>query len=175
MKCQFSGLWLHFWMQWVTVDFDDVFIISLWSDHHISSLYLVWEMTSQFWVQWSRFWMQWVTVVFDDVFFTSLWLDHHISSLYLVMWSCGHLLVCSSVHMFIWSISSSGHLVNMVLWSSGHPVIVSSGHLVIWASDHLVIRLMWSSGQYAHLVNMVIRSCGPLVIRVIWSSVCLVN
>ena len=113
--------------------------------------------------------MQWVTVVFDDVFFSSLWLDHHISSLYLVMWSCGHLLVCSSVHMFIWSISSSGHLVNMVLWSSGHPVIVSSGHLVIWASDHLVIRLMWSSGKYAHLVNLLICSIWSSGHVVLWS------
>ena len=40
---------------------------SVWSDHHISSLYLVWEMTSQFWGLWSHFWRQWVTVVFDDV------------------------------------------------------------------------------------------------------------
>ena len=71
-------------MQWVTVVFYDVFFTSLWSDHHISSLYLVWEMTCQFWVQWWRFWMQWVAVVFYDVFFTSLWSDHNISSLYLV-------------------------------------------------------------------------------------------
>ena len=43
------------------------FYTSVWSDHHISSLYLVWEMMSQFWGLWSRFWRQWVTVVFDDI------------------------------------------------------------------------------------------------------------
>ena len=44
---QFWGLWSHFWMQWVTNVFDDAFFTSLWSDHHISSFYLVWEMMSQ--------------------------------------------------------------------------------------------------------------------------------
>ena len=52
-----GGLWLFLMM----------LLSSVWSDHHISSFYLVWEMTSQFWVQWSHFWRQWVTVVFDDV------------------------------------------------------------------------------------------------------------
>ena len=55
MTSQFWVQWSRFWMQWVTVVFDDVFFTSLWSDHHISSLYLVWEMTCQFWVQWWHF------------------------------------------------------------------------------------------------------------------------
>ncbi len=43
------------------------FYTSVWSDHHISSLYLVWEMTCQFWGLWSHFTGQRVTVVFDDI------------------------------------------------------------------------------------------------------------
>ena len=39
---------------------------------HTSSMYLVWEMTSQFWVQWSHFTGQWVTVVFDDILYISM-------------------------------------------------------------------------------------------------------
>ena len=62
MTSQFWVQWWHFWRQWVTVVFYGVFFTSLWSDHHISSLYLVWEMTSQFWVQWWRFWRQWVSI-----------------------------------------------------------------------------------------------------------------
>ena len=36
---------------WVICRFWWCFYTSVWSDHHISSLYLIWEMTSQFWVQ----------------------------------------------------------------------------------------------------------------------------
>ena len=53
---------------WVTVVFNDVFYTSVWSDHYISSLWVVWEMTCQFRVQWWHFWRQWFAVVFDDVF-----------------------------------------------------------------------------------------------------------
>ena len=60
------------------------FYTSVWSDHHISSLYLVWEMTCQFWVQWWHF----LTVKGNCCVwwccYTSVWSDHHISSFYLV-------------------------------------------------------------------------------------------
>ena len=111
------------------------FYTSVWSVHHISSLYLVWEMTSQFWGLWSRFWLQWVTVVFNDVFFTSVWSDHHISSLYLV-----------------WEMTSQFWGLWSHFWLQWVTVVFDDvsiqygqyGHLVIWSSGHLVI---WSSGQ----------------------------
>ena len=40
---------------------------SVWWNHHISSLYLVWETTCQFRMQWWYFLRQWFTVVFDGV------------------------------------------------------------------------------------------------------------
>ena len=102
---------------------------------------LVWEMTSQFWVQWSHFlevrgycWFWWC-------FYTSIWNDH----CFLLFGGNGHL-----VNMVIWW---SGDLVIMVIWSASLLVNWSSCHLVIWSSGHLVNMVIWSS---CHLVEMVI-------------------
>ena len=167
------------------------FYLSVWSDHHISSLYLVWEMTSQFSGLWSRFWRQWVTVVFDDVSihqYGQIIIYHHCIWFWYGRWrpnfGCSgdtfwgwlvhwmvyfvhlvHVVIWSSGNPFsmvIWSSCQLVHLVNMVVWSSGHLVIWSFGNLVIWSSGHLVIWLIWSSGHYSHLVIWSLWSSGHL-------------
>ena len=54
------------------------------SDHHISSLYLVWEMTCQFWGLWWHFLEVMSYCCFWWYFYKWVWSDHHISSLYLL-------------------------------------------------------------------------------------------
>jgi len=119
------------------------FYTSVWSDHHISSLYLVWEMTCQFWVQWSHFLEAMGYCCFGWYF-----LDGSLCPPgqcgYLVIWSSGHLFFLSIVHlvnMVIWSSGRYGHLVNMVIWSSWSSG--QYGHLVISSSGHLVHMLIW--------------------------------
>ena len=60
---------------------------SVWSDHHISSLYLVWEMTCQFGGLWWRFWRQWYLLNM------------------VILWSE------DLVNMAIWSTGRNGQLV----------------------------------------------------------------
>ena len=166
-----------------------------------SSLYLLWEMTCQFWGLWWRFWRQRFTVGFDDVFihqYGEIIIYHHCiwygrrranfgcscgtfwgNGICLIRPSCNRWSVQYG-HLISWL---SVYLVNMVIWSFGrndHLVNVviwskwSSSLLFIWLSDHLFI---WSFG---HLVNIVFWSSGHMVIwssghLVIWSSGHLVN
>ena len=75
--------------------FDDVFFTSLWSDHHISSLYLVmWSSVSLFVCSYVHL----VNIV--------MWSSGQYGL--LVIWSSGHLVNLSSGHLVIWS---SGHMV----------------------------------------------------------------
>ena len=97
------------------------FYTSVWSVHHISSLYLVWEMTCQFWVQRWYFLRQWYllnTAILwsGDLFNMAIWLAGYL--FILSIWSSGHLV--------IWSKWSSGECGNLVIWSK-------------WSSSHLVI------------------------------------
>ena len=128
------------------------FYTSVWSDHHISSFYPVWEMTCQFWGLWSCFLGQSVYCCFYDVsvhqygqiiiyhqcircerwfpnfgalvtIFGEMGLPYHVKSLYW-RWRPNF---GGSGHAF-WG---NGHLVNMVIWWSGHLVNMVNGHLVI--------------------------------------------
>ena len=158
----------------------------VWSNHHISSLYLVWEMTCQFW----GLWWQWVTVVFDDISihqYGQIIIYHHCiwygrwSAIY---WGSGDAFKGNGLLLFLLMFQ---YIIMVIchhcfwygrwpanFWGSGDAfwwvvklVIRSSGHLVIWPK--------WSSDQYGQYGHLVIWSSGLLVIwsyghMVIWSS-----
>ena len=123
MTCQFWGLWWHF----LTVKGNCCFwwccYTSVWSDHHISSFYLIWEMTSQFWGLWSHF----LTVKGNCCFwwccYTSEWSDHHISSLCLV-WE-----MTSQFWVQCWRFWGNGILLFLIMFL--YIIVVRSSYIII--------------------------------------------
>ena len=141
------------------------FYRSVWSDHHISSFYLVWELTSQFWVQWWRFWRQWVTVVFYDVsihHYGQIIIYHH--CIKYGRWrpnfgGSGHAFECNGFLLFfmMFSLHHYGQIIiyhHFIWYERWRPNFGCSGHafggwLVHWMVYfvHLVNRVIWSSGH----------------------------
>ena len=135
---------------------------------HTSSMYLVWEMTSQFWGLWWHFLMQWVLPVKLLFLMMFLYISMVRSSYIIILSGMGNPYPFISPQsersklgdfLFVLLIISEWSSSHVVIWSYDHLIIWSSGHLVnmvILSFCHLIIWPIWSSSQYGHLVNMLI-------------------
>ena len=139
-------IWYWYWYWWC--------YISVRLDHHISSMYLVWEMTCQFWGLWSHFLMVKGNCCFWWCCYTSVWSDHHISPLYLIwemtsqFWGLWwHFLTVKGNCCFWWCCYTS-------VWSDHHTMVYNKNPPTLILSLQISFRVV--TNKY---VSIKIKKC----------------